>query len=244
MRLGSSHPILGILGAMLLYWLALTGLLIAVGLLVTHVLGDGRLGNWDEHVGVWFVHRRTPLLNTVSADFTLLANTLGVVAVAGLVTALLLLRRWGRVAALVPIGLALELTGFLASNYVVARPRPGVKHLGSTPSTYSWPSGHAAATLVLYAGIALLVMAATTRLLPIVMAWFMATVAVIGVSLSRIYRGDHHPTDVIAGLVLGMGALGVAVLVVRAWRGATAVTGEELSSSGHQLAGGSRAAAG
>ncbi len=130
-RLGGSHPILGALGATLLSWVACTGMLIAVGLLVTHVVAYGRIGHWDEHVNVWFVHRRTPLLNSVSADFTLLANTLEVVAVAGLITALLLLRRWGRVAVLLLIGLALELTGFLASNYVVARPRPVVKHLGA-----------------------------------------------------------------------------------------------------------------
>ena len=45
----------------------------------------------------------------------------------------------------------------------------------------------------------------------------LAALLTAGVGLSRIYRGDHHPTDAIAGLVLGAGALWVAVLAVRAW---------------------------
>ena len=192
--------------------------LIAAGLLFTHVLAHGRIGHWDDHVSSWFAHHRSPGWNRVTEDFTLLADTLGVVAVAALVTVVLLVRGWGKMAMLLIIGLVVELAVFLPTNYAVARPRPSVPHVGGTPSTYSWPSGHTAATLTLYGGIAVLVMVATRRRFPRVVAWLVAVALTVCVALSRIYRGEHHPTDTMAGAVLGVGAVCAAVLTIRAWK--------------------------
>ena len=36
-------------------------------------------------------------------------------------------------------------------------------------------------------------------------------------ALSRIYRGEHHPIDTIAGLGLGVAALGAAIFVIQVW---------------------------
>jgi len=44
-----------------------------------------------------------------------------------------------------------------------------------------------------------------------------AIVVPVAVGLGRMYRGMHHPTDVLAGALLGIAALTVAVLVVRRW---------------------------
>ena len=153
----------------------------------------------------------------LSGDFTVLADTAGVPVGGGGRHAVLLLRRWGRFAWLLAAGLAVELSVFLATNYAVERPRPQVAHLGSTPSTSSWPSGHVAATAVLYGGIAVLVMVATSRRLPRLAAWTVAVALTICVALSRIYRGEHHPIDTIAGFCLGAAALGAAVFVIRVW---------------------------
>ena len=106
---------------------------------------------------------------------------------------------------------------FLVVDYAVERPRPHVAHLGSTPSTSSWPSGHVAATAALYGGIAILVTVATSRPLLRLSAWTVAVGLTVCVALSRIYRGEHHPTDTIAGLCLGLAALGTAVLVIQVW---------------------------
>ncbi|GAC1410660.1 MAG: hypothetical protein NVSMB57_04630 [Actinomycetota bacterium] len=229
LRIGGRHPLLGIAAAALISYVAITGILIAAGMLMTHVLAHGGIGHWDDQVGLWFVRQRTRLMNGISGDFTWIADTLGIVVVAAAITALLLFRRWRWVAALLPVGLVFELTSFLTSNYLVARARPAVKHLGSTPSTFSWPSGHSAASVVLYGGIALLVMAATRHLLPIVLAWTGTFIVDVGVGLSRVYRGEHHITDVAAGYLLGLGALATAVYVVRAWRAAALPTGESSS---------------
>jgi membrane-associated phospholipid phosphatase len=51
-----------------------------------------------------------------------------------------------------------------------------------------------------------------------VLAWIVAAVATTWVALSRVYEAEHHPTDAMAGLLLGVGALSAAVLAIRpAW---------------------------
>jgi membrane-associated phospholipid phosphatase len=45
--------------------------------------------------------------------------------------------------------------------------------------------------------------------------WLVAIAIPLLVGLSRMYRGMHHPTDVAAGLLVGIGTLIVAVAAAR-----------------------------
>ncbi len=211
------HPAVAVVVCLVGAALLIAAVLIALGLLMVHFGAHDRLGHWDEHVNQWVARHRDSLANRLSGDFTVLADTAGIAVVAAAVTGALLLRRWGGFAWLLAVGLAVELTVFLATNYAVDRPRPHVAHLGSTPSTSSWPSGHVAATTVIYGGIAVLVMVATSRRLPRLAAWTVAVALMACVALSRIYRGEHHPIDTLAGLALGLAALGAAMFVIQVW---------------------------
>jgi undecaprenyl-diphosphatase len=189
--------------------------MVALGLLITHVLEHGSIGVWDHHVSLWFDRHRNAHWNGITGDLTDMADTFEIAGVAAIVTIVLLIRRWGRQAFLLVAGLAIELSVFLSANKIVARPRPAVSHLGGTPSTYSFPSGHTAAIVVLYGGIAVIVMVATTRWWPRVVMWTLAVVLTVAVGLSRVYRGEHYPTDVMAGFLLGIGSLVAGVFVIR-----------------------------
>jgi membrane-associated phospholipid phosphatase len=57
----------------------------------------------------------------------------------------------------------------------------------------------------------------TRRSLPRILAWSVAVALTGCVAVSRIYRGDHHLTDAVAGLVLGVAAVSAAGLACRAW---------------------------
>ena len=195
---------------------AVVGLiLVAFGLLITHVLEHGSIGVWDHHVSQWFDKHRSVRWNRITGDVTDMADTFEVAGVAAVVTIVLLVRRWGRQAFLLVAGLVIELTVFLASNKIIARPRPAVSHLGGTPSTFSFPSGHTAATVVLYGGIAVIVVVATNRWWPRIVMWILAGALTLAVGLARVYRGEHYPTDVLAGLVLGIGSLVAGVFIIR-----------------------------
>jgi undecaprenyl-diphosphatase len=216
-NLGNTHPVFGLLSAAVLSYVVLSILLIGSGLVVTHVLVKSPLGRWDVHVDRWLAAHRTPSWNSVSADLTAIGNTLTVVVVAFAITIFLALRRRVRPALFLVAALAVELSVFLSVNHAVGRRRPLVHRLGYTATTLSWPSGHVAATATLYGGIALLVMITTRRTVPRTVGWLVAVVVPSGVAVSRVYRGEHYPTDVIAGALLGIGALASAVLVVRVW---------------------------
>jgi undecaprenyl-diphosphatase len=102
-----------------------------------------------------------------------------------------------------------ELTLFLSSAAAVGRPRPPVQQLDGQMPTSSFPSGHIAATLCLWITIALLVTGRTRHW----WRWIFVALAVImpvGVALSRMYRGEHHPTDVLGAMLLA--ALWLTVL--------------------------------
>jgi membrane-associated phospholipid phosphatase len=218
------HSLLSGAGAVLVGYLILTAVLVAGGLLITHPLRHS-VGAWDEHVNLWFAGNRDSAGNRLSSDFTFLANTTGIAVVAALVAVIAIPLRRARLAVMLLIALATELTVFLTVNYTVGRPRPHVSHVASTPSTYSWPSGHVAATLTLYGGIALIVAAMTARPALRIAAWLVAVCLVVCVAGSRVYEGEHHPTDVLAGLLLGVGALWIANRAIRAWQSAAGSTG-------------------
>lgn len=132
-----------------------------------------------------------------------------------LLVALLLLAR-GRVSPrallVVPIGLvgwALE----VVCKRVVERPRPAetVVEVGS----WSYPSGHA--TNVALGAVLLIALVSSVRVAWI--RWGTTVMALIGVALTaadRVVLGVHHPSDVLAGLVLGtvMALVGLRVAQV------------------------------
>jgi undecaprenyl-diphosphatase len=198
-------------------YLAIVATLVLCGLVLTHGLAHGPLGRWDESSTRWLSLHRHADLDTVTGLLTRSADTLGIIAGAVVVLAVLWTRRrWTEMGVLVT-ALAVELSAFLAVNALIGRDRPAVVRLGSTPSTSSFPSGHTAATLVLYGAVALFVSATARAVVWRALAWLAAVVMPLLVGFARVYRGFHHPTDVFFGLVLGFAALLVAVLAARRW---------------------------
>lgn len=107
--------------------------------------------------------------------------------------------RRGAIAALLASGGALSINVILASIWY--RPRPymvhpdQVHHLLSHSADSSFPSDHAAAAFA----IATVLFA--YRRFPGLITLIIAAL----VAYSRVYVGDHYPTDVIAGAVIGIG---------------------------------------
>jgi membrane-associated phospholipid phosphatase len=205
--------------------------LVLVGEVIVHTGLLSGLRAWDEHVSQWFVGRRTTTGAHVTAFWTEVANTEGIVVVGLLVEMVLAVRRRWRDLLLVIVGLAVELSVFLTANEVVRRPRPAVHKLGIEPATFSFPSGHIAATVVLYGSIALLVTLSFRRHWWVKIVWLVPVVFAGIVGWARVYRGMHHVSDVIAGSLLGIGSLLVAIVATRA--SALAVQGRRDSGRQH-----------
>ncbi len=195
-------------------YLVLASLLVGIGLSLTYGLLQGPLGRWDESVNDWFLARRTPTLNDWSHAGSLIAMTGTVVAIAAVVViGLALARRW-RDAGFLVLALAIEVSVFLTTTLVVDRSRPTVPRLEPSPPTSSFPSGHTAASVALYVGLALLLSPHLQRPALRALLWAVAVAIPVCVALARVYAGMHHATDVIAGGLLGVGALMVATYAV------------------------------
>src|SRR6185437_831804 len=116
--------------------------------------------------------------------------------------------------------LVLTVTGqlfiFLLVTATVHRLRPAVAHLDPAPPTSSFPSGHTGAAVALYGCVAVIVLRELRRRHR---HWgaALATLFVViplAVGSSRMYRGMHFPTDVLAGATAGAGWLALVVAVV------------------------------
>src|SRR4030095_2972860 len=101
------------------------------------------------------------------------------------------------------VAVAGEVAIFLVVTMLVDRERPTVRHIDEAPPTSSFPSGHTAATIVLWGSLAVLAneraRSALVRNLFLVLAFVMPLL----VASSRLYRGMHFLTDVLGGALLG-----------------------------------------
>lgn len=196
-------------------FLAIVGVFTAVGLLVVHVLDPGPLGRLDDSIATWFEEQRTGDFDELTNVGSGFADTINVVGASLALMVILLAswRRWGEVL-LVLTALALEVTTFLSISYLVGRDRPMIEKLDPAPPTSSFPSGHTAAAVALWFGLALILAFHYRHALARAFFYGAATALVVAVAISRMYRGMHHLTDVVAGAALGAICLAVAVWVV------------------------------
>src|ERR1700691_1519362 len=182
-------------------WVLIVGALTGIGklIMITHNANGNLLG--DHTIPHSFAAHRTPTLNHLS----LIASNLGatqdilIVSAATCVVFLAVTRRWRPVIFLAVVMFG-ELAAFLTIAAVVKRPRPDVPHLDSNLPTSAFPSGHMAATTCLYVGIAILVIGYARgwwRYLFLIPAIVMP----ITIALARMYRGEHHPTDILGSLL-------------------------------------------
>jgi undecaprenyl-diphosphatase len=125
------------------------------------------------------------------------------------------MRQW-RVVGFLVFALALEAGVYRATTLVVHRDRPDVHRLEGLPANASYYSGHTAASIAVYCGIALLVTSRIRNRVARLAIWTAAIAIPIFVAWARMYRGMHHPLDVAGGVLVGVAVVAAMVLVCRA----------------------------
>lgn len=185
------------------------------GLAVREFEHISAVGSPDEHVEVWLAAHRTAERTRASLVGSTAGGGVVLPIVAGSIALVCCcLRRW-RIAAFVVFALAVESATYRITTLFVHSHRPRVVRLEHLPVNASYPSGHTAAALAVYGGLALLLTYRFTSTTVRVVTWTLALSLVAFVAGSRMYRGMHHPFDVAGGLLVGVLALIVVTFACR-----------------------------
>jgi membrane-associated phospholipid phosphatase len=217
----SGHPARAFLTVTMVGFVLLAALAVAAGwLLKTYVLPDHGIGHADEHVNVWLAHHRTATRNDVSFWLSGIGDVYAIPAIVAATALIAAVRRRWRIAAFVITAIAVEAATYRVTTLLIHRQRPGVPRLDHLPVNASYYSGHTAASVAVYCGVALLISSRIRSTAGRALCWLVAIAIPLLVALSRMYRGMHHPTDVAAGMLIGIGCLVVAIAAARAAKAA------------------------
>jgi undecaprenyl-diphosphatase len=197
----------------LVAWVLILGVLVGLGELVTKVGNGNVLG--DRTIPHWFAAHRTPTGNQWSLVFSTVGATQAILlaAIATCVVFIAVTRRWRPVVFIAVLMLG-ELTAFVTAAAVVMRHRPDVTRLDQALPTSAYPSGHEAATCCLYIAVAILVIGHARGW----WRWLFLIPAIalpVLVAISRMYRGEHHPTDILGSLLFSALWLTAATVLIR-----------------------------
>lgn len=197
-------------------WAVLSAIWIGLGELITHPLSNSSVTRADGRVARWFEARRTDRGDLLSQIGSHLAETWVKILVTAIIC-IVMMRMWRRwyEAAVVAVALILEAITFVTVTSVVGRPRPTVSQLDSSPVNSSFPSGHVAAAAA-YGAIAVVVFWHSRNRIARTIT-VLLTAAIPGVvGVSRMYRGMHYLSDVVAGVLLGAMCVYVTLRIMRA----------------------------
>lgn len=182
-----------LLGALLI---AATALFV-FGWLAEEML-EGDTQQFDSFVRTAVHQLATPGLTRLMQVFSFLGSVAAVTVMCVVAICVSLCFRRTRTAALLAITMLGVAVLDVALKHAFHRPRP-VAFFGATPSSYSFPSGHAMGSLCFY-GILAAILAGRARGRVAKFCVWIAALFLIGmIGLSRIYLGVHYPSDVIAG---------------------------------------------
>lgn len=154
----------------------------------------------DVEVANWFHSRATPNVTRIMLAIT---HANGPTAITVYVTfaALYLIGRrdWYWLMCLlvvVPAGALLN----VLMKYAFHRARPSFEHPILSLTSYSFPSGHAAGSMLFYGVVAAYLISQVTQWRSRVVIAFIAFAFVLLTALSRVYLGVHYLSDVLAGM--------------------------------------------
>jgi undecaprenyl-diphosphatase len=184
---------------------AVFALLWLLGLLLTHVLVHGWVGHTDDSIERSLYSGRTSFWNTMTNAGTQLAQPVTVeIALVLLVIAIAVMTRRLAPPLFLAVTVGIESGIYFVVSTLDKRPRPTIPRLGVGDPQASYPSGHVAAAICLYGGLAVLAWLLTrNRVLQVVLT-VLAVVIPPAVGLCRMYRGFHHLSDIVAGAILGL----------------------------------------
>ncbi|MFT0546432.1 bifunctional DedA family/phosphatase PAP2 family protein [Allopusillimonas ginsengisoli] len=165
----------------------------------------------DRHIAQWLHAHAVPWLTQIMEMISLLHNTVGITIITLVFAAILLAKRYWywllNLVLVVPGGMLLN----VLMKHAFQRARPVFEQPLVSLSSYSFPSGHAAASTLFYGMLAAFIIANTSSWNRRVWTALLAFAMVSLVAFSRLYLGAHYLSDVLAALAEGLAWLALCL---------------------------------
>lgn len=171
---------------------------------VAETVRAGSTQPFDEAVMRWIAQHQTPKLQAVMLEITAL-GTGTVVTMLVLVAGMFLWLNRHKHSAILLV--AATLGGIVLDSLLKIgfnRPRPQVFKWGTYAVSSSFPSGHAMSATVCYGTVAYLVARLQKHHWSRVLTLTGAILLILLVCATRLYLGVHYPSDVVAGILVGL----------------------------------------
>ncbi|HEX7020757.1 MAG TPA: phosphatase PAP2 family protein [Gemmatimonadaceae bacterium] len=171
---------------------------------------------FDVSVMQWIGRHQDPAVQAVMLEITTLGTSTVVAAIVLVAAMFLWLSRHKHSAFLLCVA---TLGGIVLNNLLKLgfdRPRPQVFAWGTRAVSSSFPSGHAMSAAIAYSTVAYLAARLQRNARSRVLTMVVAAVIVLLICLSRLYLGVHYPSDVIAGVTIGLAWAAFCMAVLEA----------------------------
>ena len=176
----------------------------------------GRTQAFDDAVLRFAGAHQQPLVRQAAAEFTALGTGLVVFSLVAVVALFLWLTHHRHSAALLVVATlgGIGLNALLKAGF--DRPRPRVFAWGTQVVSSSFPSGHAMNAVIAYGIVAYLAARLQRDRISRLFTMAVAVALVVLISLSRVYLGVHYPSDVAAGVIVGLAWAAFCMAVLEA----------------------------
>lgn len=183
--------------------------------LAVHVRSGATQG-FDDSVMRWMAAHQRPLMQQIMLEITSL-GTGTVVAMLVFVSGMFLWLNKHKHSALLLI--IATFGGGLLNNLLKLgfdRPRPQIFKWGTYADSSSFPSGHAMSAVIVYGTVAYLAARLQRRASSRILTLAAAAIIIVLICASRIYLGVHYPSDIAAGLIIGLAWAAFCMAVLEA----------------------------
>jgi undecaprenyl-diphosphatase len=202
---GKAGTTVGALGIFLVAGLIVAAASTAAFVEVAEHVRAGSTQIFDESILRWMSEHRSGTLDAVMLEITALGTGTVVFMIVAVASLFLVLtqHKYSALLLLVSTFGGIVLNGVLKLGF--NRPRPTiVVHAVKTVSS-SFPSGHAMSAAIVYSTVAYLAARLHKRWWARVVVMMTALVVIVLICFSRLYLGVHYPSDVFAGVLVGLG---------------------------------------
>ncbi|MEG0829512.1 MAG: phosphatase PAP2 family protein [Anaerovoracaceae bacterium] len=167
---------------------------------------------FDTVIREWFYSLRNDVATGIMKPLTFTGNWQFIVCICLLLLIIPMTRKnYGIPVAMAAVFISLFNKGI---KYIFQRPRPDEAVHLIEESGFSFTSGHAITSMLVYGLLIYLIRRQMVNKTLANVLTVVLCVPLIGIGLSRIYLGVHFPTDVFGGWVLGLATLMGAIMLI------------------------------